>query len=288
MHDPPPPDLHEAVRSSAEAIWEMLCDDAGCSVTVTDEHGRIAWANDRAIIDYEWHLATRFPDGSGDQLDPIGKTFLEIFGPPGSAAEDSRRSSAHQGVALARERLQLIRDVVTSGRPVVYESVLRGVRQRIALRPLPARPGLTAAPGSGASTPRWACFIARRMRASERIEDLVPEGVRLVRLTTHDRGPLEPLTDREIEILTLVGEGLSSAEIAHRLGRSVRTIEGHRTAIGAKLGLSKGADLVRVAIRAGLCELPDGPDQWHARGAEVGQRDTHAPSVESDNERQKK
>ncbi len=61
-----------------------------------------------------------------------------------------------------------------------------------------------------------------------------------------------PLTAREREILQLVGEGSSSPEIAKALHLSVKTVEGHRSRIMAKLNLHDVAGLVRYAIRTGL------------------------------------
>lgn len=61
-----------------------------------------------------------------------------------------------------------------------------------------------------------------------------------------------PLTAREREILQLVGEGSSSPEIARSLSLSVKTVEGHRSRIMAKLNIHDVAGLVRYAIRTGL------------------------------------
>lgn len=60
------------------------------------------------------------------------------------------------------------------------------------------------------------------------------------------------LTPRELEILRLVAEGRSSPEIARELDLSVKTVEGHRGRIMAKLGLHNVAGLVRHAIKIGL------------------------------------
>lgn len=63
--------------------------------------------------------------------------------------------------------------------------------------------------------------------------------------------PHDGLTEREIEILTLIASGLSTAEIGSKLGRSVKTVETHRTHLGRKLGIRNVADLTRYAIRYG-------------------------------------
>ncbi len=66
--------------------------------------------------------------------------------------------------------------------------------------------------------------------------------------------PLESLTGREIEILRLIGKGLSRVEIAKELSRSVKTIDGHQERMMRKLGIGSRADLMRYAIREGLVE----------------------------------
>ncbi|MCC6428956.1 MAG: response regulator transcription factor [Phycisphaerales bacterium] len=64
--------------------------------------------------------------------------------------------------------------------------------------------------------------------------------------------PLEALSDREIEILRLIGKGLSRVEIAKELSRSAKTIDGHQERMMKKLGIASRAELMRFAIREGL------------------------------------
>jgi DNA-binding NarL/FixJ family response regulator len=66
---------------------------------------------------------------------------------------------------------------------------------------------------------------------------------------------LDGLTDREQEVLRLIGRGLSRAEIARSLSRSPKTVDGHRERIMEKLDIHTGPELVRFAIREGLAEL---------------------------------
>jgi two-component system nitrate/nitrite response regulator NarL len=65
------------------------------------------------------------------------------------------------------------------------------------------------------------------------------------------------LTSREREILSLACEGIRSAEIARRLGLSVRTIDAHRRNIKRKLGIHSMAGLTRYALKNGLIKLHD-------------------------------
>ncbi len=57
------------------------------------------------------------------------------------------------------------------------------------------------------------------------------------------------LSNREIEVFDLIGQGLSTADIAARLNRSVKTIETHRDKIKRKLHLASGGELVRRAVQ---------------------------------------
>ena len=58
----------------------------------------------------------------------------------------------------------------------------------------------------------------------------------------------ELLSDRELEVLEMIGEGHGSREIAVQLGVSMKTIESHREHIKAKLGMAGASALVRYAI----------------------------------------
>lgn len=64
--------------------------------------------------------------------------------------------------------------------------------------------------------------------------------------------PHERLTVREREVLHMLAEGLSNAEIAARLSVSRRTVEVHRANVMRKLGLRNQVQLLRYAIDAGI------------------------------------
>ncbi len=59
------------------------------------------------------------------------------------------------------------------------------------------------------------------------------------------------LTEREREVLSLVAQGYTNAEVAEQLIISVKTVETHRSHIMGKLGLETRAELVRYALREG-------------------------------------
>jgi DNA-binding NarL/FixJ family response regulator len=60
------------------------------------------------------------------------------------------------------------------------------------------------------------------------------------------------LTDRELEVVRLLADGLTSKEVANSLQISTRTVESHRLNINRKIGFNSVADLVRYAIRNGI------------------------------------
>jgi len=64
--------------------------------------------------------------------------------------------------------------------------------------------------------------------------------------------PIDPLTDRERQVLQLVAEGKTTKGVAEILGLSVKTADSHRTRIMQKLQIHETASLVRYAIRHGF------------------------------------
>lgn len=67
-----------------------------------------------------------------------------------------------------------------------------------------------------------------------------------------DRERLETLSEREVEILALLVDGLTNREVAEKLGLSVRTVESHRARIMLKLDVSSFAEAIRLAVLAGI------------------------------------
>ncbi|HUY87514.1 MAG TPA: response regulator transcription factor [Pirellulales bacterium] len=63
------------------------------------------------------------------------------------------------------------------------------------------------------------------------------------------RSPVAALSNRELEVLRLIGNGVKTAEIAKQLNLSVKTVETYRIRIRQKLDLSDGTDLARYAAQ---------------------------------------
>jgi len=59
---------------------------------------------------------------------------------------------------------------------------------------------------------------------------------------------LERLSDRELEVLQLIGNGSGTREIAEQLHLSIKTVETYRAHIKEKLNLRNGMELMRMAM----------------------------------------
>jgi DNA-binding NarL/FixJ family response regulator len=72
------------------------------------------------------------------------------------------------------------------------------------------------------------------------------------KVPTPEETPLDTLSDREIEVLNLLGEGLSTREVAERLHLSTKTIHTYREHLKKKLGLKSASELIRYAVARNL------------------------------------
>lgn len=146
----------------------------------------------------------------------------------GSAVRDQVSKELAHEFRRAKER------ALASGRPVTIETIIDGVQTHLTYRSFV----------SGGQT----LFLVVARDAAQPLSNEHPCQV----TSAQDLGPLAMLTRREREILALIGEHLTSQEIADRLERSVKTIEWHRVAIGRKLGVRTRGELAQIAQRAGL------------------------------------
>lgn len=84
---------------------------------------------------------------------------------------------------------------------------------------------------------------------------LAPEATEaLVRLTSKPQAPTYELTARELEVLALLVDGLTNAQIAQALVVSHSTVKFHVSSLLQKLDVSSRTEAVSVALKAGLLE----------------------------------
>ncbi|MDF1514445.1 MAG: response regulator transcription factor [Anaerolineae bacterium] len=98
--------------------------------------------------------------------------------------------------------------------------------------------------------------IANKRMTPEQAEQWLLELYRRYGITPEDT-TFSPLTNREMEILELIIEGLSNKEIALRLSISQQTVKNHVTSILAKLNLSDRTQAAIYALRHGWVRLPN-------------------------------
>jgi DNA-binding NarL/FixJ family response regulator len=110
---------------------------------------------------------------------------------------------------------------------------------------------MMAAPGDEHRTASWIRAgveeVVRRDTAGQTAE--------AVQRAVEVRQPLSRLSPRQIEVLRLITEGMTSREIASRLNLSEKTVETHRSAVAQRLGIRDVAGLVRYSARVGLTSL---------------------------------
>ena len=100
--------------------------------------------------------------------------------------------------------------------------------------------------------------LARAIIAAGRGEIVLPPGIAMQALTALARGepigpedPIEPLTDREVEVLRLLAQGLTNKDIAQTLILSVRTIDAHLRSIFGKLNVRSRTEAALWAVKHG-------------------------------------
>lgn len=84
--------------------------------------------------------------------------------------------------------------------------------------------------------------------ADPAVASLLAAGLR----TTPAQEGLRELSGREVEVLALVADGRSNKEIGESLGLSALTVKSHLARISRKLGTGDRAEMVAIALRAGV------------------------------------
>lgn len=80
----------------------------------------------------------------------------------------------------------------------------------------------------------------------------LPQQRTTVRVQQDESGDTQGLSQREIDVLQLVADGRSNREVGEQLGLSALTVKSHLARIARKLGTGDRAEMVIIALRAGL------------------------------------
>lgn len=206
------------VQLPLPAVWKSLSSEPGTGIAVLDAEGTILFLNQQT--------STIYFGGK--------KTIEELVG---------RRLGDFFPESWTKERLALLDDVERTGENRMLRTIWLGYQV------------ISCVHGLASSTPgrRFDKFlvIARRCRG-EVFNATGAKAEQFIESKVASLGPLDALSDRELEVLAFLAQGLSAKEIAAKIHRSVRTVEGHRLSVGRKLKTDDRVQLARIAKRAGL------------------------------------
>jgi DNA-binding NarL/FixJ family response regulator len=96
--------------------------------------------------------------------------------------------------------------------------------------------------------------VSRLVRGGKYFGPDVLEQVALGLHPDRDERPHERLSDREYEVLRLIGSGRTVSEIATQLALSVKTVSTYRARVLEKMDMRTNAELTHYAVRHGLAE----------------------------------
>jgi DNA-binding NarL/FixJ family response regulator len=144
-----------------------------------------------------------------------------------------------------------------SGTALLHELRQRGWRRGVVLSPNDDPYTVRAAISAGVRG-----FVVAHADPADRIAERLPAARRgrphgdvPVQIVVRPAASgADSLSDREVEVLSLVAEGMSNKDVGERLGLSALTVKSHLARIARKLGTGDRAEMVVLAMRAGLVD----------------------------------
>lgn len=95
-------------------------------------------------------------------------------------------------------------------------------------------------------------MVTEKFFSTGPIENLVKQVSGLQSFEDKNQDLFNTLTEREVEILSLIAEGLKNPGIAARLGISRATVQNHRAKVRDKLNLTSQTDYIKFALAYNL------------------------------------
>ncbi|MEO1535833.1 MAG: LuxR C-terminal-related transcriptional regulator [Planctomycetota bacterium] len=151
----------------------------------------------------------------------IGRSTIELF-----------------GEQWGQERMRILELILETGTPVISRHIRHGVQIQSTVRLLTDQDDENPT------------FLVLSVEGEHDPAD--PEQFEIVESKIVHLGPLGSLTKREIEVLALIGHGMTTNQIGNALHRSPRTIERHCDSIRVKLDGATRVQMAEFARRAGL------------------------------------
>jgi LuxR family maltose regulon positive regulatory protein len=240
---------------------ELLADSRALAAQLALVQGRAAEAVQWAATQYD-----RFRRGPPTKFRETGVTLAQVLLADPTAANLARAAGLLAQLREFTEQIHATRFLVEV---LALEALLHDLRQE----PAAARAALTRAVALAEPGGLIRVFVdlglrlaglLRQLRAGgtspaylDRVLAAFPPVDPAGALAPDQSGLIEPLSERELEVLTLLGERLTNKEIAHALGISPLTVKRHTVNIYQKLLAGGRREAVAKAVALGL--LPDPP-----------------------------
>lgn len=203
-------------------VWSSLVSEPGTGVFIISHDGRVLYVNEQGAV----------------MLMGQGRTAGELTG---------RHLSEFMPSAWVDERRAVMQRIQETGEPALLRTIWHGLQQFSWIHGI--EPDVDEKPPPGL---RYNHFLVILRRGLAPTVDHTGKTYTFLESGVANLGPLESLTARELEVLALIGQGLSAKEISKVLHRSVRTVEGHRMSLGRKRAMDDRVKLAEIARRAGL------------------------------------
>lgn len=161
------------------------------------------------------------------------------------------RPADHVGGNLTRvlgdryggERIRLARHTLEVNHPIICRSVIRGRQYVSHYHP---------AADSHEPDARVAIIFHQVLEGPVNVSEF--EHGEFIEAVNNDYGPLASLSRREVEVASLLSQGMDAKSIAAKLSRSLETISSHKKSLFLKLGVDNQLEAAMIIRRAGLTE----------------------------------
>lgn len=199
------------------SIWAALSSTPGVGVSITDVEGRLLFVNDTSMVLFSQ------------------TTKLEYLG---------KRISDYHSPEFVEERLAMIKRVVGENRPLSIHHIYHCQRIESTVWPIrDKRP------------PYDRVIVISHCQTTDLISSTTGS-VEVISSQFISLGELDVLSKRELEVMVLLGHGMSVPSIAKMLHRSPKTVQRHKSSISEKLNVSGQAEMVSIVKTVGL-EIED-------------------------------
>jgi DNA-binding CsgD family transcriptional regulator len=221
--------IHDHAKLANSVVFQALATEPNTGVGVVTSQGHILYINEQA--------ARIFHGSDARACDFIGRFWHD-----------------HLPNEWTRERLRVLGLIGVSGKPVLMRTLWRDQQQFTWIYPIERASKDEGGDDDDMLPPDLFLTITRRLGSEAEAEELTPANsdIEEIESGVMRLKSLGSLSSREMQVIALLGQGLSMGEAARVLRLSEKTVDNYRTLIHHKLNVHDRASLVLIAARAGL------------------------------------